>query len=241
MKTRAILILAVLVFGVNSAIADAIVEDNFNSYVNGSVVGQGGWESYANGNNFLVQEDIVFEGSKALYCNVSADSVIGKQGNLLINGRQIIYVKTENRDSWDPGIGDGNVQIRISNSVWGTGIYATFRKDGNVTFYNWSNQTYTNFATYDDETWTALAIEWCLNGTARYQVSGGTWTSWESFSNPSSFTGFDHVSFAFGNPGGYSGGGVYFDTLGSNPVPEPATIVLLITGLVAGGLFFRRK
>ena len=242
MKTNLMaVVLLALACGANSATADLmpVVSDNFNSYANGSIVGQGNWQEDKNGNNFVVQDATVFEGTKALYNNTSTDSVIGKQGDLLTDGRQIIYVRTKDRDSWDPGIGDGSAQIRISKSLWGAGnqpwLAVTFRKDGNVTFYNGS---YTDFATYDDNAWTALAIEWRSDATARYQINGGTWTDWEPFvTYGASFTGFENVGFDFYNPGG--SGGVYFDALGANPIPEPAAIGLLAVGAI--GLLRRRK
>ena len=118
------------------ASAASILTEDFNAYSAGSVIGQGGWESYANGSNFLVQDTISLEG-KALYNNSSADSVITKQGASLSDGSQIIYVKTINRSSWG-SYGDGNVQMRIIRGDWGGSenrnfSAITFKRDGNVT------------------------------------------------------------------------------------------------------------
>lgn len=249
MKTRFFVCLLVLLLGTNSAIADAIVEDNFNSYANGSVVGQGGWESYdALGYQFIVQDSTALEGAKALYCNSLADNVIGKQGDLLADGRQVIYVRSENRDYWSSDIGDGNAQIRMNKGLWsspgGGQIQSftalSFKKDGNVAYYNQSADVYQNFATYSDKVWTLVEVEWRSSDTsARYRIDEDIWTDWNPIAYSSVFSGFDYVGLAFDNRGG--SGGVYFAALGVDPVPEPATIVLLVTGLIAGGFLFRRK
>lgn len=63
----------------SSIFAESIVVDGFESYNNGSVVGQGDWESYRSGDNFIVQGATVFEGTNALYNKSSDDSVIGNR------------------------------------------------------------------------------------------------------------------------------------------------------------------
>ena len=87
----------------------AILCEDFNSYSNGPIVGQGGWFNRANGTPWVVQGDIVQEGLKALYNNnTGADSVITKNaGNALTDGRQSFYVRTQNRSDW----GDGKYPI----------------------------------------------------------------------------------------------------------------------------------
>lgn len=225
--------LFVLLFCISIAEATAIVEDNFNSYTNGSVVGQGGWESYSCGSNFIVQGATVLEGVKALYNNSSQDSVIGKMGDLLVDGRQTVYVRTENRDDWNFSP-SGNVQIRMTENLWsqqyGSFLFVSFYQDGSVGYNG------VVFDTYNDNAWTLLEMEWrSSDATARCRVNNGTWTTWQSIITYDSFTGFDYVGFNFDNRGG--SGGVYFDALGANPIPEPATISLLSFGF----LLFRKK
>lgn len=241
MKTAMTICLLILLFGVNSAMAESIVKDNFNSYTNGSVVGQGNWESYSRGDNFLVQGTTTFEGAKALYNNSSQDSVIGKAGDLLTDGRQTVYVRTEDRDSWGTCL-SGNVQVRMTKNLWaqqyGSYFFVSFYKDGIVGLNGYP------FDTYQDNTWTPLEMEWRSSDTsARVRVNDGAWTNWESIIVPQigkapSFTDFDYIGFDFDGRGG--SGGVYFDTLGTN-TPEPSTIALLISGLIAGGFFLRHR
>lgn len=213
--------IALLVLGVAVAWADVedpqpIVEDTFNGYTNGSVVGQGGWESYVNGDNFVVQDTTRFEGSKALHVSASGDSVVTKKGTPRSDGKQAVWVRTENRSQWG-FYPDGNAQFRVSKNSWagGTDIFAavSFKSDGNVAYYDVVSGVYQNFAAYDDNEWTLVEIEWRSSDTrARYRVNEDTWTDWKPFSGIGPFTGFDYVGFDFYLPGG--SGGAYFDTLG---------------------------
>ena len=240
MKTRAILFLAVLLFGINFTAAESIVVDDFNSYTNGSVVGQGGWESYKNGENFVVQDTTVFEGTKALYNYSAGDNVVGKtNGSTLVNGRQVFYLKSENRNAWD------YVNVRVTKGLWAAGwplkswASVNFMNDGNVAYYDKNTGLYHNFATFAEGEWTLLEIEWrSSDSSARYRVNEDTWTDWSQFGNAGNFVGFDYVGLDLQTG---SSGGVYFDALGANSIPEPATIVLFITGLIAGGFLLRRK
>lgn len=239
MKT--VIAICVLAAFVGSASAAPIVVDNFNSYTNGSVVGQGGWQSYVNGNNFVIQSTAAYEGAKALYNNTAQDSVVGKMGDLLADGKQAVYVRTENRSLWSDSIVNGPAQVRMTKGLWASGYQSftsvSFRKDGTVAHYDPVLDVYQNFATYSDNQWTLLETEWrSTDKTARYRVSGGAWTGWMPFAYNSVFSGFDFVGFDFDNRGGL-GGGVYFDALGAGPpepsgIPEPCTDVLLVLGAV---------
>ncbi len=194
-----------------------IIVDYFDSYEDGSVLGQGGWESYKNGSNFMIQDSTTFEGAKALYNNSTEDSVVGKMGTALSDGSQAFYVRTENRDSWGE-YNDGNAQVRVSKNLWASGApglsfaAVSFKESGNVAFYNVENGVYQNFAVYADNEWTLLEIEWRSSDTsARYRVNYGAWTDWYIFANSGSFTDFDYVGFDFLSPGG--SGGAYFDAI----------------------------
>lgn len=196
----------------------SIVQDGFDVYNKGTLHGQRGWNSYVNGSNFVVVDTEAFGGTKAIYNQTKADSVITKTGSLLADGKQAVYVKTVSRTSW--GIhSDGNVQVRVSKNPWASGAQGlafaavSLKSDGNVAYYDSVTDNYKNFATYEDGVWTLLEIEWRSNDkTARYRVSNGSWTDWFTFKNASTFSGFDNVGFDF-DLGSGSGGGVYFDSL----------------------------
>ena len=211
--------------------ADAIVEDNFNSYSDGPVVGQGGgW----GGNNsycyeFFVQGTTVLEGTKALHCTCAADNVIIKTGTPLSYGTQGFYFKTENREGWASG---SKVEFRLMDSPgWPPNdlCRVDFKQDGTVSFLK-GREVEVNFATFNDNEWIRLEMEWRANDSkARYRVNDENWTDWYGGYN-SNFTYFDRVGIEFALDGGT--GGVYIDALGANPVPEPSTWILLITALI---------
>jgi len=195
----------------------SILQDGFDAYTNGSIIGQGGWYEYKSGSNFIVQGTTSIESAKALYINTRADSVINKAGIPLSDGRQAVYIRTENRVNWGEYL-DGNAQVRVSKGIWSpcdNFVGVTFKKDGNVSFYNGSDNTYTNFSTYNDNEWTLLEIEWrSIDKSARYRINSGAWTGWYPFWSTNTFTDFDNVGFDFDNRNGSTGsGGVYFDML----------------------------
>jgi len=217
MKISAISIVLVLFIPLVSVAAkttlNPIVTDDFN-YALGSIVGQGGWTSYSNGQNFVVEDSVAIRHGKALHNYAIGDSVITKTGTSRTNGKQVIYVRTENRSSW--GLyPDGNAQVRLSKGQsFASSIFAavSFKSDGHVAYYDPIADAYTTFASYQDNCWTKLAIEWrSSDKTARYSVNGGAWTPWLTFKNAASFTDFDNVGFDFDLPSG--SGGVYFDAL----------------------------
>ncbi len=195
-----------------------IVVDDFNGYFDGSIVGQDGWQSYVNGDNFVIQGAVVNEGAKALYNNSFGDSVVGKQGTSRADGKQAVCFRTENKANWGFYSADGNAGIRVSKGLNASGApglsfaSVSLKSDGNVAYYDQAADVYQNFATYNDNEWTLLEIEWrSSDKTARYRVNSGTWTDWKPFANSASFTGFDYANFGFVLPSG--SGGVYFDTL----------------------------
>lgn len=196
----------------------SIVQDSFDIYSKGTLHGQGGWNSYVNGSNFVVVDTEVFGGTKAIYNQTKTDSVITKTGSLLADGKQAVYVKTASRTSWSIH-SDGNAQVRISKNPWASGaqglafVAVSFKGDGNVAYYDSVADKYKNFAAYEDGIWTLLEIEWrSSDKTARYRVNNGGWTNWYTFRNASTFSGFDNIGFDFDLRDG-SGGGVYFDSL----------------------------
>jgi len=231
---RVVFLCLITLLSSNLALASPVVIDSFNSYNNGPIVGQGGWESYV-GDGFQVQGSITFEGSGALYCNSIGDNVIGRQGSLLMDGRQVVWVRTENRSGWNVvTTDDGNAQLRITNGLWGAGIFMTFTRDGYVTYFDPVLYSLEKFAQYNDNEWTMVETEWrSSDATARYRVNNDAWTDWKPLWSIGSFTGLNYLNFAFDFRNGGTGG-VYFD----NAVPEPTTIGLLTIGLIA---ILRRK
>ncbi|MCH8106547.1 MAG: peptidoglycan-binding protein [Proteobacteria bacterium] len=192
-----------------------LITDDFNSYSDGNIVGQGGWVSFVNGNNVQVQGVETFEGSKALHVNKVTDSIVTKAtGTPLSDGRQTFYVRSDNRPNWGPYL-NGNLQIRVSKGSWGSGgafAAVTLDKNGDVSYFNPTADIYEKIASYSDNEWTRIEIEWrSTDNTARYSVNSGEWTSWKVFAGSAAFTNFDNVGFEFFIPKG--SGGAYFDAL----------------------------
>lgn len=237
MKTSLmVVVLLVLACGVTSAMAGLmpVVEDNFNSYANGSIVGQGSWRNRATGDNFVVQGTAVFEGAKALYITGVSDSVIVQEGTNLTDGMQTFYVKTENRNTWAEY---SRIDFRMLRGGWDSGIFCdvALQWNGKVEYVG-KDMLYHTFTTYSDNEWTKIDIEWrSVDISARYRANDELWTDWSLFSGGSSFAGFDNVGIDFSLMGGSSSGGAYFDTV----IPEPATIGLLALGAV--GLLRRKR
>lgn len=108
----------------------------------------------------------------------------------------------EYRSNWGFYSADGNVGIRVSKGLNASGApglsfaSVSLKQDGNVAYYDQVADVYGNFATYNDNEWTLLEIEWrSSDKTAHYQVNSGTWTDWKAIANSASFTGFDYVNY----------------------------------------------
>ena len=196
----------------------SIVQDNFNNYTDGILVGQGGWIDRANGSPFVVQGAVVKEGAKALYSNNSgADSVITKNGGTaLTDGREFVYIRTENRANWgDAPVGE-NVTFGVYQGSWDgpTRALMGFKKDGHAAYIDTSQiatGAWLDFDTYTDNSWTLAEIEWrSIDKSARFRISNGRWTKWTPFVGASSFTGFDTIGLFTESLGT---GGVYIDDL----------------------------
>lgn len=236
MKYAIAIFVVVLAFGLNSASAGlAVVEDNFNSYANGSIVGQGGWASFGSwGDRFMVQGNAVLEGTKALYCTSASDNVIVKTGTPLPSGVQVFYLKTEDRESWGYG---SKVEFRLMDGPgWPPNDLCRieFNYDGTVNFLA-GREAEITFGTFNDNEWTRVTTEWrASDSRLRYRLNDESWTDWYGCFN-STFASFDRVAIEFCLYGG--SGGVYVDSLGANPIPEPTTISLLIIG----GILLRRR
>ena len=208
-----------LFFGASSVEAatkklKSVVQDNFNKYTGGVVIGQGGWIDRENGSYWIVQDTLVKEGEKALSnFNPTGESIITKNsGTALADGRQSFYVRPESRTSWIiyhiP-----NVQVGMYQGSWDgpSRITVGFTKDGHVDFVDARTDTQVSFATYVDNAWNLVDIEWrSIDKTARYSLNNSIWTDWIPFTGGASFTGFDTVGFDGANLGT---GGVYIDTL----------------------------
>ncbi len=191
----------------------AVLCDNFNSYSDGQIVGQG-WFDRENGVAWTIQSSIAQEGSKALSnFNSSGESIVTKNSGIpQADGRQSFYVRTENRSNWtDYHI--PNFQFGMFQDSWDgpSRVTVGFGKDGQVSYVDAATDSRVNFAAYEDNTWNLIDIEWrSTDKAARFRLNSGGWTDWILFTGGAAFTGFDTIGIDGANLGT---SGVYIDKL----------------------------
>src|SRR3989344_8910166 len=211
--------LLIILFSVNYCRASTILTDNFNSYDNGTISGQGGWV----GSNFMtIQNEAVFEGSKSLKLSdpFSANFSVQKTGTLTNDGRMTIYVQGHLGGSTFPLI---EVQLKEGDN---TAISVKNHTGRDFSYYNGDIGSNSIFGPQmASDTWYALQIEWrSSDHTARYRINDGNFTNWKKgFSDW--LSGLDTV-----NIGIFDGIG-FVDAIQENFIPNK-TPVLIVPGLV---------
>ena len=194
---------------VGSSVFGASVFDNFDSYNDGNLDGQGGW---VGGSAYQIQGVITHNGSiKAVEI---ATTTAGIEKNLpfsMTNGIFTGWIRAGHKgvDIWPIGIA-----VKETGSL---GEIA-FSDTGNIEFF--SATTTILLTDYSINTWYKADVEWrSSDSKVRGRLNNGNWTAWE---NPhSSWTQASRIYMT----GGYNGTG-YFDSL-SYEVPIitiPATL-----------------
>lgn len=159
-----------------------ILTDDFNSYNDGNLIGQGSWgqvESYGGG---TVQGTVVKEGAKAVQVVTNSDvsTCNAKDGGTAVSpGSLAVYFRITAHASWES---DGYVIIaRIGESAaWNAKVQIIAYYDGYIKYLN-SGATYTNIVAFSDDQWYCLQIEWKGSGASsevRYRIDDGSWTEW---------------------------------------------------------------
>ncbi len=212
--------------------ASTIFTDNFDSYSNGPLSGQGNWSFFdsINHSSFTVQDVVTFQGSKAL---VSSGFLFGKsetrmrkKGTLLADGTITFYVRANN-------LGDGYVYlIESATGKKGATIQYGGPDDGvlNGIMTYWNGNKLVKLGDMAADTWYAVQIQWrSSDHMVRYNISGGAWTDFvPALTNWSA--GLDTLELeANNNPGQV----VYFDAVQENPT-DPIIAknpVLIVPGL----------
>lgn len=163
-----------------------IFSDNFNSYTNGALVGQGGWTNQLNGSYYTVQETTVKEGAKAVQVsdNTSINIEVYKTGTVVDTGRITVYMRRSDTA--------GRATFALKGDI-GYSAYFRLDNDGYIKYYG--NGAWNTWGAYLANTWYTLEIEW--NGGTdqiRYRVDEGTWTAWLTPLNTWT-TGLNRVEF----------------------------------------------
>jgi len=159
-----------------------IFEDDFNSYNDGNLIGQGGWEEFSGYAGDLVQGTVVKEGAKAvkIVTNSDVSHCNCKDGPSAVSpGRAVVYFYATNHASWAT-----NAFVNIARlgetGAWNCKIQIIAKQDGHFYYLN-SGGSEVDLGTFSDEQWYCIEIEWQgigANSEVRYRINGGSWTSW---------------------------------------------------------------
>lgn len=185
-----------------------IVTDNFNSYTDGDINGQGSWT--ANG-NFDVQGAITKEGNKAIKANDVApvqSTYCTKIGTLQSAGTQGVYVMRDAANGWF------DVQF-IEGATTATVI--SFNTFNNITLRT-VGAVDTVIQAYAQRTWYWVELEWRGTGATsevRVKINDSAWSIWYEPNNDWT-AGLD--TFEIYNQSQTSGVS-YFDYVAENPLP----------------------
>ena len=197
-----------------------IFTDNFNSYTDGDLAGQGSWINHYNGLAFDIQGTTVKEGAKAVKIyGHDTDQYVKKTGTLLAAGKTTIYIRKNDV---------GAMRIALAEAATGIKVYLRYYTDENIQYYT---TAWNNIGVYAIDTWHCIEIEWQSTPSqqVRCRVDGGTWTDW--LSPYATWTdGLDtiYLGTEAADGGGATGDG-YFDYIAENPLPITYYQTLAVT------------
>jgi len=187
-----------------------ILTDDFNSYNDGDLDGQGDWAiSAGSSGDWQVQGIIVKEGTKAAYCT-SKDANFHKQGTLRNDGRITIYWRSSSLSTYT---GINLMEMVDTTPTHRISVFFGYA-DGKVEYYD---GTFHEIGSYSANTWICLEIEWrSSDHKARYRVDAGTWTDWDT-PRGAWTNGIDIVRID-----GQSGADCWCDYIAENPLAVAA-------------------
>jgi len=144
----------------------SILKDDFNSYQNSDLNGQGGWSG---SNVFQVQDTLIYEGAKAIKANVDGFLEIFKYGQQKADGVLGIYLRTDE-------IGRGAYFHIFENDHVKGGFYCA---GGNMRVYTWGPDY--NIGVCNLNTWYFVQIQWrsVPDQKIRFRIDNGDWTAWD--------------------------------------------------------------
>lgn len=193
-----LLVFTLLFVGSN---VSASFSDGFDTYTDGSLNGQGGWDSLVE--LFEVQATTTQAGLKAIFYPQGASNGIKKYMGSK-NGRVIAWIQTTlptTSDSIVFGVGD-------SHSYAYAEMY--FTNTGTLDF--WGDSMESIVIDYSPDTWYKVEIEWRnSDGKVRARANDGTWTSWLVAQHPGN--PWTEMSYVYLSNGGGEG---YWDSLTYN-------------------------
>ena len=156
-----------------------IFNDNFDSYNDGDLNGQGGW---VGSTVFNSDGAVKYAGAKAVRCNVGGGLQISKSGDSIPAGTVSAYFRV-------PAYG----RLMLIIIEGGTFIAAIQLRGSAVSSpssalgYHSGGQ-YSIASGLSNNTWYKLECEWAAaSNEVRFRINDGTWSSWFSSINPFSY------------------------------------------------------
>lgn len=198
--------------------ADTIFVDDFNSYNNGSLNGQGGWLGHP---AYQVLDNLTKEGDKAVHSSSFASPVvIRKSGTLLSDGQITFYVRRF--DANQPGVFSFKLKEGVDAKVE---VRGNFGGNAGFQYVDGVAASYVNFGVpFNFETWYAVQIQWrSADHAVRYAIDNGIWTDWVVSIAPWA-AGLDAVELETTNA-------IAWDTIQERPIDVSKTPVLIVPGL----------
>ena len=144
-----------------------ILIDDFNSYNDGNLHGQGDWDGNT---EFQVQGTTVFKGTKAVeVAHQNAWRIITKIGTARTNSRVTVYIRRSSVSA------NGNLAFYIRDAT--ADRILVMEEEGAISYYDGSK--YNKFGDVSNNTWHYIQIEWRTSDKkARYNLDDGEWTDW---------------------------------------------------------------
>lgn len=184
-----------------------LLTDNFNSYTDGNLSGQGPWSQGYGNDTFTVQTSGAKEG-KCVYINADSENILAAACSAQATGRQTYYVKLS-QTNISNGIYTWDAAYPNYNYYW---MNNSWNSSGNVQFNNGSSMT--TYQAYSANTWYCVEFEWrSSDNKFRYRIDGATYTDWWASWNGQATTGQDVFAFDVSGP-------LFFDSFAEDPIAE---------------------
>lgn len=184
---------------------------NFNSYNDGDLNGQGGWYQGYGTNVFTIQSVVAVEG-KAVSVTTTGENVLSFPVQSAVSDATQTFYFRASQTNILCDMGFETAQYPSGSIV----ITISFQNDGKI--YTNVNTTPTQIGTYEANTWYSVQVEWrSSDDKHRISINGGTFSDWYACSynrDPASIT------CGFFDP--RSSGTFYWDYFAENPLVAPS-------------------
>lgn len=152
----------------------AFFTDNFNSYPNGDLVGQGGWANgYGTGKGTVGSTQII-EGKSAL---TPSDTILTIGPLSTLEDGCLYWYARPSQTTHDWPFAFGNNVYPAGNRVFDV----TFNSSGKITFNGIENM---DLGSYGADTWYFIRVEWAwtseTDNQARVSINNGAWSGWQA-------------------------------------------------------------